>query len=229
MTLTFLAVIFLESSSVFAQEQPHQRPYEPDHLIPERALAEAHDQSYDVALRENLRLDATFFARMVILPSFDGESCLRLHGPEGESDITKASRFFLTSYQADQSIWKTLPQQSDEYRKPGPVIVSVATAPLPAAFARRLRAIWDEMLARSCPPDSPNMTLDGVSYKFSTPKQTAVATNPRQRMSPVLLTELGRSLMQYCEAKPEDRTRRMKSAEQHATVLENYLKIHPAK
>ncbi len=222
-----VAGILIGSTAVFAQDAPRQIPYEPDHLIPVRDGTEAWKTSYSAALRAQLRLEATFFARMVISPAFDGESCLRLHGPEGEPDITKVRQFFLTSYQADQSIWETLPES--EQRKPGPVIVSVSSAPVPAAFARRLLAIWDEMLARTSPPAKPSTVLDGVSYEFSTPEHTGMTYNPMQRLSPQLFTELGRSLMSFCAAKPEHRARLLQSAKQHATVLENYLKAHPVK
>ncbi len=227
MAFVLVAGILIGNATTIAQDTPRQFPYEPDHLIPLRDGTEAWETSYSAALRVQLRLDATFFARMVISPSFDAESCLRLHGPEGELDITKVRKFFLTSYQADQSIWETLPE--NEQRRPGPVIVSVSSAPVSTAFARRLLAIWNEMLARTCPPEKPSTVLDGVSFEFSTPKHTGMTYNPMQRLSPRLFTELGRSLMDFCAAKPDHRARRLESAEQHATDLENYLKAHPAK
>lgn len=224
-------VVFCIAAIAWGSTMQHassEARYEPDHLVLVGNVSEGWEIRYDKALRPQLKLDATFFARVVFRPSFSGESCLRLHGNDGESDISKARKFFLTCYEADKSIWYSLPENSNDGKK-GEVKVAVWSAPVSGAFAKRMRAIWDQMLARTQPPDKPNTGLDGETFEFATPGHSGQTWSPMQRKSPALFVELCRSLADYCKAAPERRERLMEGVGQHAKVLEDYLKEHPVK
>lgn len=200
--------------------------YEPDHLVPVRNDSQESRVRYDKALQTQLKLDATFFARAIFRPSFSGESCLRLHGQDGESDISKARKFFLTYYEADKNIWYSLSEKSDDKKQ---VKVAVWPAPVSEAFAKRMRAVWDQILARTRPPDQANTGVDGETFEFATPGHSGKTWSPMQRKSPALFVSLSRSLVDYCKAAPEKRERLMKVVEEKAMVLEDYLKEHPVK
>jgi len=210
------------------QEKIHPGRYEPDHLIPLRDNPADWNSPYMQALRPRLKLDATFFARVVIRPSFDGETCLRLHSNDGETDIAKPSKFFLTSYQADKSIWYAMPGNNDA-GKQGEVTVEVSSAPVSGDFARRLRTIWDQMLSRTRPPEKPNSGTDGVTYEFSTPEHSGETWSPWENNAPRHFANLSHSLIRYCQAKPTDRAGAFKSVEFQVSAIEKYLKEHPVK
>ncbi len=220
-------IAILTISTAIAEEQIFPGLYEPDHLVPLVPDAPRHDR-YNDALQTQLKLNATFFTRMILLPSFEGESCLRLHGNDGDTDISKSSKFFLTYYLADKNIWQSMSENSDE-KKQSEVTVEVSSAPISKGFALRLHAIWDQMLARTKPPEKVNTGLDGETIEFATSKGSGKTWSPMERRSPRLFVELGQSLIEYCKAKPENRGRVMQSVEEHATSLENYLKAHPVK
>jgi hypothetical protein len=197
---------------------------EPDHLVP----VDPNPAGYVELLRKQLKLDSSFFARMVVMPSFEGESSLRLHGKEGELDINKVTNFFLTCYTADKSIWESMPENNEE-KKIRPIIVSVTTAPIPAATARRISEIWEKMLSRTHAPEMKNTGCDGVTIEFATTKARGETWTPTERKSPLLLEELGRSLVDYCGVKPDRRGELIKQIEAQMDILDTYLKEHPAK
>lgn len=224
-----LAILSFSQISL-AREQEDILPitYEPDHLVPLKSDTPVWSVRYMETLRPQLNLNAPFFARVLILPSSEGESCLRLHGDESDMDITKSTQFFLTSYQADKSIWYAM-QENNDARKHGKVTVGVSSTPVSKAFAKRLRAIWDQMLSQTRQPEKPNPANDGVIYEFSTPERSGQTWSPRANNSPKLFVNLTQSLHRYCKAPPVDRPGVMKSLELHILALERYLEKHPVK
>ncbi len=214
--------------ALLASAAPGQQVrYEPDHLTPVDAETPAWRTKYEKVLRPQLRLDATYVVRMVVYPSFSGEISVRLHGPEGETDLSKISKPMLTCYRADNSIWDAMPGSSND-GKQGQVIVSMTSIEVSKPFALRLQTLWDEMLKRTNPPEKPNTMLDGTTFKFTTPGQAGEASNPMRRLSPLLFTELGWSLIELCEADPKNPQGKAVNAALHAKILEDYLKAHPA-
>ena len=121
-----------------------------------------------------------------------------------------------------------LPENRDDGKK-GEVKVAVWSAPVSETFAKRMRAIWNQMLTRTRPPDKPNSGVDDETIEFATPGHTGETWTPMQRKSPAFFGELGRSLAKYCMAAPEKRAPLMEVVEQRAKVLEDYLRDHPVK
>jgi hypothetical protein len=226
LALILVAAIIGGSAVALAQDDPYPGLYEPDHLVPPRGGPVDLESPYRKALRRYLKLDASFFARMV--SNCDpGEICLRLHGPDGVSDISKTKKFFLTSYEANKSIWESI-QERGVYRKPGEILVTVSSAPVPEAFAKRLRDIWDQMLSRVRPPEKPNNGFDGTTYEFATPERLGTTWSPMKRLSPRLMVEFSWSLAAYCKVKPDRRPVLRRELEQQMAILENYLRENPA-
>lgn len=107
------AIAIFSISPSFSQDHPFPGIYEPDHLVPLDPNPGDWHVRYMNVLGAQLKLNAAFFARMILKPSFDGESCLRLHGND-ETEILKSDKFFLTCYEADQNIWYAMPENSSE-------------------------------------------------------------------------------------------------------------------
>jgi hypothetical protein len=206
-----------------------RQPYHPDHLVPANPNPGDWKVRYIEALRKQINLDSPFFVRMVEMPSFEGESSLRLSATNGTRDITKVDAFVLTFYQADTSIWYSMPENNQEkIRKQ--VVVSVKSAPLPKATALRVHAVWERMIQRVRKPEQPDSTLDGVSYEFATQSGMGESHNPGwNRQSPDRLVALGQSLKRYCEVKASQRKSSLEMIEIHLRSLEEYLDGHPMK
>jgi len=203
-------------------------PDEPDHLTPVDPYQEDLHAKYINLLSSKLKLNSNYFARMVIRPSFSGESAIRIHGQADDRDIEKTSKFLITYTFAEKSIWYAMAENNEE-KKEQTVEVTTIIADIPALFAQRLCELWKKMLLRSRIPSDPILGLDGVRIEFSTPLGYGETWTPQQRKSPLLFVQLGESLIRYCKAKPKHREQLLKEAEQMAENLENYLEENPLK
>ncbi len=225
--LLFASVIATSAKEEGAGERA--RPYHPDHLVPVDPNPADWHVRYTEALSKQLNLHSPFFIRMLELPSFEGESSLRLSGKNGEKEITKINEFILTLYEADKSIWYSLPENNEE-KIQKPVVVAVKSASIPKPVALRLHAVWEKMIQRTRAPKQPDTTLDGVTYEFATKTGKGEARNPKSNgLSPGRLVALGYSLKNYCEVNASQRAGSLEMIEIHLKSLEKYLDEHPVK
>jgi hypothetical protein len=203
---------------------------EPDHLVPVDPHPGEWSTRYTADLRSRLKLDRYFFAQMVVRPSFSGEYAVQLHGSEDEGHLPfeLATKFFLTWSAAGESIWYASPENNEAHQQKA-VTVTTTTAELPKPLATRIAQMWRRMLLQTHYPEEEATGLDGVVWEFGAWGRYGETWSPSQRKSPLLLIELGDSLIRYCKAAPAERTAAAKEIEKKAAQLEEYLNKHRAK
>jgi hypothetical protein len=159
---------------------------------------------------------------MVYLPPFDSEECLVLHEAKGDRPT-----YTLVHTRADRNIWYSMAQNSDD-GKPKAVYVKRREVTLPPDLAGRVCRIWERMLrgvrypARAPAPDS--SILDGTRVEFWRRGMFGDTLSP-DRGAPMLLVELGRSLIDYCSASEDRRPKAQTDVERKCRALEHYLRI----
>ncbi len=220
---------FAISLPIRAQQESSKGSNKPDHLVPTVLnLNDPSDPDF-VRLQSELGLKKSYFARAILMPAFFGESCLQLHGEEGVSDISKAKTFTLTCYEASYRTLKSPFGDFDE-REKVEVKASAKSAEISESCARRLRALWDKMLARTGPENTgEGAVFDGFMAQFDIPGKSGTTPNPSGGESVNSFLALVSILKEYCKLPPEHRPGFMRAVENQATVLENYLKEHPVK
>jgi hypothetical protein len=235
--LVFLTSIIALSSIVHATDEASPIP-EPDHLKPVGLYQYQNDllTRYRNQIRSRLKLDSYFFAQMLVMPSFGNEFVVRLHGKaKGEDDFTRASQFFLTYSVADQSIWYSMPENNGNHRQ-GKVKISSSSDEIAKPLATRLLRLWEQMLLRTRYREQDVVSsregegivgTDGTTFEFAVWNARGETWSPEQRKSPLLLVEIGESLVKYCNAKPQEKPDAMKEIETKAAQLEEYLTEHP--
>lgn len=200
-------------------------PPEPDHLVPVDPYPGDWHVRYTDLIRAKLKLDEPYFARMVVKPSFGGESSLRLHGGEQEHEISKTEKVFLTHSVAEKSIWYSMPENNQE-KQQKEVKVTTTTVSIPKPMEVRLCSLWNRMILRTRVPAGNGDGLDGVTIEFATRRGYGETWSPMQQKSPLLFVELGESLVDYCKSTDETRKARLKAVSQKADKLESYLDAH---
>jgi hypothetical protein len=215
---------------------PIARAAEPDHLVPVFPYpGDQEDARYSNELRSRFKLDSVFFAQMVVRPSFHSEYVVRLHGQKEDNHFTTANQFFLTYSIADKNIWYSMREDNDKKRKEK-VKISTTTAEIPKALALRIQQLWEQMLLRTRYREQDVISshemeriigTDGTIFEFAVWNAYGKTWSPDERLSPLLLVELGESLVGYCKAIPGERPAATNEIENKATQLEQYLNEHP--
>lgn len=200
-------------------------PPEPDHLAPVNPYPGDWHLPYTTLLRSKLKMDAPYFARMVMMPSFAGESVVRLHGSEKDREISETEKIFLTYSHAEQNLWYSMPENNEE-KVQKDVKITTTTVSFPKADAMRLLSLWNRMILRTRVRAEETHLLDGTTFEFATQRGYGETSSPRERHSPLLFVELGGSLIDYCKSEPEKRKAQLKEIESKADELERYLNVH---
>ena len=194
----------------------------PDHLVPaKQGYGDWHDR-YIAQLDKRLELSGFAFARMVVRPSFDGESTVFLHGADGDRDIGTTEQFFLTHIKADTSIWYAMPD-NNEAKQQKEVKVTRVTVPIGKPLAIRLQKDWIRMLDRTREPDEPGSGLDGVTVEFRAAGKTGETWTPDRRLSTGMLVQLGYEMIALFHTPAEDRPAAVKAIEKASNRLRKYL------
>jgi hypothetical protein len=207
-----------------ADEQPQMA--EPDHLEP----VDPYPRGWGVRfseIRTRFNLGPSFYLQMFVCPSFDPEYVVRMHGNEKDLNVSEegfnaAEKVFLTYSIADKSVY-------DDKRKQQKVTVSTKTVDFPKPLAARVHKLWHRMLRRTRYSDTYYGGVDGTNYEFAMWGWYGTIWSPKQRQSPLLLIELGDSLIDYCKAVPSERPAAAKAIEDKAAQLEKYLDEHTSK
>ena len=201
-------------------------PAEPDHLVPVNPYPGESHVRYTDQLRSHFKLDHLFFAQMVVRPSFSAEYAVRLYGDGNQIDTTH--QCFLTHFAADKSIYHSMPENNDkkEQRK---VAIAVTTVEISKPLATRIEQLWRRMLLRTRYPEEGGSGLDGTTFEFSIWYVYGRTWSPHERKGPLLLIELGESLIDYCKTAPAERPAAARKIENKAAQLEKYLNKHPSK
>jgi hypothetical protein len=230
-----LAVLFTSARIGYAGD--------PDHLVPVDPHPDDWLVGYENALRSRLKLDDSYFAQMLVMPSFEGEFVLRLHGTTNDKHFSEATRVFVTYTVADKNIAYSLPPRL-EFRFPGwrkdrkkeRIRISTTTAEVSKELATRVLRLWEQMLVRtryeqqsvvSTEDVERIIRMDGTTFEFSALNAYGETWSPQERLSPLLLVELGASLIDYAKAPVSERSAALKQIENKATELEQYLSEHP--
>jgi hypothetical protein len=168
---------------------------------------------------------------MVILPSFVGESAVRLHPESGDTEMEKVDKVFLTYAIAGENIYFAT-QPPKPAKKPEEVAVTVTTVEFPKSLALQLYSLWSKMLLRTRYSEEPaNVTTDGTLIEFAWEKigwgyLYGQAWFPTRAKSALLFSDLGQALMDFAKSAPKDRVAEAKKIEEAAAKLEEYLRKH---
>jgi hypothetical protein len=217
---------FSNAPPVVTEDDRRRPPPPPDHLAPPTPNTEDYSISYRKLLTSNLKLDSRYLALMLVTPSFEGEYSLLLEGDGNSASIKESKTFSLTLTKSVESIWYSMPGNNQE-EKQKEIKLKTSTASISPALAARVLDLWNQMIARAREPENPNTGLDGVTIEFATASGRGEVWSPSRRNSPLLLAELGETLVQYCQAPEKDREEMLKEINTAADALETYLKEHP--
>ncbi|MFA5192128.1 MAG: hypothetical protein WC740_15480 [Verrucomicrobiia bacterium] len=181
-----------------------------------------------------MKLDAPSFLQMIVRTSFNPEYAVRLHGPDGETDINRTTKFLLTRATASTNIGQAAPSVIKDLRgniirrtEEKEVTVHFATAELSKPLAMRVYKVWQRMLERTRKAEMDFVGKDGAFYEFRAGNTCGQTWSPREGKSPFLLVALGESLFRYCIAPRERLPEAAKAIEEKAAKLEKYLDEHP--
>jgi hypothetical protein len=219
------------------------RAGDPDHLVPVDPHPDEWSVGYSSALQLRLKLRGYAFAQMLVMPSFEGEFAVRLHGTKDDRFLSEAGQVFVTYSVADRNIAYSLPPRLEfrvpgwrENRKKERIRVSTSSAEIPKELATRVLRLWEEMLLRTRYEEQSVVSTrdveriirtDGTSFEFSALNAYGETWSPQGATSPLLLVELGATLIEYSKAVVSERAGAMKHIEDKATELERYLSEHP--
>ena len=219
------------------------RAGDPDHLVPVDPHPDEWSVGYSNALQSRLKLHGDYFAQMLVMPSFEGEFAVRLHGSKDDRFLSEAARVFVTYSVADKNIAYSLPPRLEvrvpgwrQSRKKERIRVSTTSAEIPKELATRVLRLWEEMLLRTRYEEQSVVSTrdveriirtDGTSFEFSALNAYGETWSPQEPSSPLLLVELGATLINYSKAPAGERPGVMKQIEDKASELEKYLSEHP--
>lgn len=235
-----LAVIVLPCVVALARVA---RAGDPDHLVPVDPHPDEWSVGYSNALQSRLKLRGDYFAQMLVMPSFEGEFAVQLHGKKDDTFLSEAPQVFVTYSIADKNIAYSLPPRLEfrvpgwrENRKKERIRVSTSSAEIPKDLATRVLRLWEDMLLRTRYEEQSVVStrdveriirMDGTSFEFSARNAYGETWSPQEPSSPLLLVELGATLIEYAKAAVGDRPGAIKHIEDKATELERYLSEHP--
>jgi len=168
------------------------------------------------------------FAQMIIIPAFEPEYSVALHGGPNDMDWAQADKYFLTYFAPDKNIWYSMPQSNKENQQRD-VSVATITVELPKDVAKRTCEVWRRMLQRTRYFEDASIRVDATTAEFSFGGMYGETYVPSESSSAAYLLELGHRLVDCCKAPPEKRELAAKSVDVQAKFLEKYLKNHAAK
>jgi hypothetical protein len=208
------------------EEAAYYLKHEPDHLLEHGISVGDWAVRYRKKLNEELQLNRNYFARMLVKPSFSGEYCVLIHGAQNERDIATTPKIYITYIKASKSVYYSMPENNDE-NKELPNEIKKVTIKIPKGIAIRLVSIWDRMLIRTKSSDSWGAGLDGTTTIFSTWMRVGETWSPRTKKSPLLLCELGQTLITYCESNVDQRLKVLEKVDQKLINLNAHLDKNP--
>jgi hypothetical protein len=224
MACTFLGLASAQDAKdPFAADAISSMPPTPDHLIPLDPYPEDWEISYTKKLTKHLGLDEMYLARMIVRPSFSAEYSMRVHGDAESYAIDSSKEFFVTYTISNESIWYSMPDNNSE-NIPKAIKPKSFKASIPAETARRVCAIWDEMIFRTHYTREGSGGLDGVTIEFASRYGHGEAWCPNDGTSPALLRDIGETLIAYCRASIEERKKLLEAINTSAAKLETHLK-----
>lgn len=184
-----------------------------DHLISETWPP---SPDYVRLLKKRLLLTPGNCARMLIMPSAEGESAISVYS-KNSSDLGKG--FYVTYTQAARNIW-----YEREYISKKPVPVKRIDAPIASTAALAVCTAWKEMLSRARPYDrEPPLLIDPTIVQFSVDNGRSSAERGELPWKPGKHTEslfkLGKLLVTYCEAEARQRGKISRQIEDDAKRL----------
>jgi hypothetical protein len=168
------------------------------------------------------------FAQMIVVPAFEPEYSVALHGGPNDMEWAQAAKYFLIYYSPDKNIWYSMPQNNKENQQKD-VSVATATVELPKDVAKRTCEVWRRMLQRTRYFEDNSIRVDATTAEFSFAGMYAETYVPSESWSAAYLLELGHRLVDYCKAPPEKRELAAKSVDAQAKFLDKYLKNHAPK
>jgi hypothetical protein len=201
-----------------APERPTNSARGPDHLVPVDPLIWS--GRYPKLLRRTFGLDEGPVDATVMIyePSFSAEEVLVLRGPdEGPQPFT------LIHTRANPGIYRSMAEDNVD-RKPKRVELTRKEAPLPPELAGRVGRMWERMLlgTRYPKPADKVYGADGVTIEFWRDRMYGETWSPKAG-APRLLVDLGRSLIDYCDAAEGARPAALKEVERRCQALETYI------
>ncbi|HEX8202816.1 MAG TPA: hypothetical protein VF590_20230, partial [Isosphaeraceae bacterium] len=180
---------------------------QPDHLVPVAPYAPDFHREYLGLCHELLQVSERETAVMIYMPSFEPEEGLVLRETEGPEP-----RYELIATRADRSIWYSMPKNNQEHKQRA-VKVTRHRAPLPADLARHVCRLWEAMLrgVRYPGPEMEGVAVDGATTEFRWRPPFGGTLHGETwsptKGSPRHFVELGRSLIEYCDAAEAERAR----------------------
>lgn len=103
------------------------------------------------------------------------------------------------------------------------VTVSALTVEFSAALGARVVAASRRLLLRTRYADGVTSGLDGTTYEFMSDFKCGTTWSPRRRSGPLLMVEVGESLIAYARAEPAARPAALEAVEARVAALEAWL------
>ncbi|MGZ5537143.1 MAG: hypothetical protein ACXWG0_01305, partial [Chthoniobacterales bacterium] len=188
------------------------------------------DHSPEFLARVHKLIEPTLppFLQMRIDPSFDEDHAVSLHVMPTNSSWANATHFLVSHYVADRNIGYSLPQYHKG--KEEKVSVTVTTAEIPQALAKRVYEAWRKMLSRAAKSEPELLRVDPTTAEFSCRdshgSHYARAYEPYECDDSFLLAQLGRGLIGCCHPERYKRAAMLKLVEKRTRDVEDFLKRH---
>jgi hypothetical protein len=184
------------------------------------------DFRYTAELHKRIEPQLHTFVQMRVMPAFQGEYSVSIHGSPENFYFHEATKCFVSYYAANKNIGQSIPEDNEE-KKQLEVSVAAATVDIPLPLAKRIYTVWHKMLLKTRYVENDfNRTPDPTGVEFSSEFRYAQTSNPVPCKSAFLLIQLGERLIDYCKAPPEKRLTATALQVQTA-ALESFLKHHP--
>jgi hypothetical protein len=225
-TFLLATALLTASSGAFGGRSPAK---DADCLLPlDPYLGDSELRRYRDELHKRLEPPLHAFAQMIIVPAFEPEYSVSLHGTPNDLEFSQANKCFLSYYVADKNIWYSMPENNEENQK-REVSVAVTTVEFSNPLAKQINEVWRRMLLRTRYFEDTGFRVDATTAEFSTAGMYGKTYDPSESWSAGYLIELGHRLIDYCKAPPEKRASAVKSIEVQAKLLDKYLRTHPSK
>ncbi|PYJ84135.1 MAG: hypothetical protein DME22_13885 [Verrucomicrobia bacterium] len=202
----FALLLFTTVNVVFAEDPLElQQGDQPDHLEP----VPLRSGEYSRMIEERLLVTTGDYGRMILLPSFEGETAISIYGSDFTEEYPKQPRtFHITVTKADKSLYLTLPRGHHKDPGPRPKIIRLDVK-IDRDFAVAIQRAWATMLLNTRYPLKSYAGLDGFTAQFSVFVRGAGVLHgqiwsPNHGL-PKEFVEIGRQLIDYCSTSEKER------------------------
>jgi hypothetical protein len=185
---------------------------QPDHLTPVRKVS----GDYERRLKEHLFVTDAVHGRMVISPSFSGESSIAVYENASEEVLKRHNgilhlvpndqkKFVITVTRAAENLYFTMAGGPPDVKESKKVKIERFDAEIPASLAVAIQRAWVAMLQRTRYPSHAYAGDDGTGYQFAVWVRNlgdleGEISSPSSGL-PLRMVQLGEEMMKLAMAK----------------------------